>query len=75
MKHIQMLGAVLVALGLAALVWGGIPYKKTENVAQFGDLKMQVTEKRQFVVPPAVGGIVILAGAALFFAGGRRPGG
>jgi len=68
----RIAGVVLVVLGFAGLFYGGIPYKKTENVAQFGDLKMQVTEKKQFTVPPFVSGLAILAGAAMFFAGGKR---
>jgi len=69
----KIAGIILIVLGLASLVWGGIPYHKTENVAVFGDLKMQVTEKKEFRVPPLAGGIVILAGAALLFAGARKP--
>ena len=68
----KVAGVVLIVLGLGSLIWGGIPYRKTENVAQFGDLKMQVTEKREFTVPPPLSGLAILAGAALLFAGGRK---
>jgi hypothetical protein len=68
----KIAGVILIVLGFAALLVGGIPYKKTENFAQFGDMKMQVTEKRQLTVPPVLSGLAILAGAALLFAGGRR---
>jgi hypothetical protein len=67
----RMAGAVLVVLGFVGLVWGGLPYKKTENVAQFGDLKMQVTEKKQMAIPPVVSGLAILAGAAMLVRGGK----
>ncbi len=73
MKGMQVVGVAVVVLGLASLIWGGFAYKKTENVAQFGDLKMQVTENHQLTIPPWAGGIAILAGAAMVFAGGRRP--
>jgi hypothetical protein len=69
----KIAGIILIVLGLGSLVWGGIPYNKTENVAQFGDLKMQVTERREFTVPPVLAGVAILAGAALLFMGGRKP--
>jgi len=69
----KIAGAVLIALGLICLVWGGIPYKKTENVAKIGDLSMSVKEEKHFTVPPLVSGIAILAGAAMVFAGGRKP--
>lgn len=68
----RIAGIVLIVLGFVGLVAGGLPYHKTENVAQFGDLKMQVTEKKQFTVPPLVSGIAILAGAAMLFAGRRK---
>lgn len=69
----KIAGVILIVLGLASLIWGGIPYNKTSSVAQFGDLKMQVTEKKEFTVPPVLAGVAILAGAALLFAGSRKP--
>ena len=68
----KVAGAVLILLGFGALIFGGLPYHSTENVAQFGDLKMQVTEKKRFEVPPVVSGVVILIGAGLLFAGRRK---
>ena len=68
----KAIGAVLVILGLAGLVFGGIPYNKRETIAQIGDLKMQATEKKQLALPPAVNGLAILVGAALWFRAGRR---
>jgi hypothetical protein len=65
-------GAVLVILGLLGLTFGGISYNKKETIAQIGDLKMQATEKRQLSLPPAVNGLAILVGAALWFRGGRK---
>jgi hypothetical protein len=69
----RIAGAVLIVIGLGLLLVGAIPYNKTENVAQFGSMKMQVTEKREVAVPPIVSGLAILVGAAMFFAGGRKP--
>jgi Na+/proline symporter len=66
-----MAGIALVVLGFVGLLWGGIPYKKTENVAQIGDLKMQVTEKKEMTIPPWISGMAILAGAALLLKGGK----
>jgi hypothetical protein len=70
----KITGIILIVLGLGSLVWGGLSYNKTENIAQIGDLKMQVTEKKQVTVPPLVAGLGILAGAALVFAGSRKRG-
>ena len=68
----RIAGVALVVLGFLGLLFGGIPYKQTENVARFGDLRMQVTEEKKLAVPPIVSGLAILAGAALLF-GGRNP--
>ena len=65
-------GAVLVLLGMAGLMFGGISYNKKETIAQIGDLKMQATEKKQLALPPAINGLAILVGAALWFRAGRR---
>ncbi|TMQ71625.1 MAG: hypothetical protein E6K80_05020 [Candidatus Eisenbacteria bacterium] len=62
-----------MALGFAGLIWGGIPYKKTENVAQFGSLKIQATEKKEVSVAPWISGVAILAGAVLIVRGGKPP--
>ncbi len=67
----KMVGIALVVVGFVGLIWGGIPYKKTENVAEFGGLKMQVTEKKQMTIAPWISGIAILAGAALIMRGGK----
>jgi hypothetical protein len=67
------LGAALVVLGLLGLLLGGIPYNKKENIAQIGDLKMTVTEKKQLNLPPLVSGFAILVGAAIWFSAGRKP--
>lgn len=67
----RALGIALVILGVVGLLWGGIPYKKTENVAEIGGLKMQVTEKKQMTISPWISGIAILAGVALIMRGGK----
>lgn len=69
----RIAGAVLVVLGFAALTWRGIPYNKTEKVAEIGGIKMQVTEKKVFTIPPLAGGIAIFVGTAMLFI--RRRGG
>jgi hypothetical protein len=69
----RVLGAALALIGLIGLVYGGIPYNSTENVAQIGGLKMQVTEEKHWKLPPLVSGVAILVGTAIFFSGGRKP--
>ena len=68
----KALGAVLVILGFLGLLLGGIPYNRTENIAQIGDLKMRVTEKKNIPLPPVVSGFAILVGVAIWFSAGRK---
>jgi len=69
----RILGAALVLLGFLGLIFGGIPYKKTETLAEIGGLKMQTTENRQMSLPPFVSGFAILVGTALWFGAKRKP--
>ena len=69
----RAVGAVLVLLGFLGLVFGGIPYNRRETIARIGDLKMEATEKKQLGLPPAVNGLAIMIGTALWFRAGRRP--
>ena len=71
----KVLGAALVVIGLLGLAFGGIPYTKKETVAQFGNLKMQASEKKTLGLPPFANGVVILIGAVLWFRADRvvRP--
>lgn len=66
-------GAALVLLGLLALLFGGIPYKKTETVAEIGGLKMSARESRKIEIPPILSGLAILAGAVMLLKGRKTP--
>lgn len=68
----KVIGIVLILLGFAGLIFGNLPYQRTENVAQIGDFKMNVTEKKQLTIPPVISGAAILVGAALLFMGRKR---
>jgi hypothetical protein len=67
-------GAALILLGFLGLWFGGIPYHKTETVAQIGGLKMQANESKQLEIPPVLSGLAILAGAVMLMAGRKSPG-
>jgi hypothetical protein len=67
----RILGGVLIVLGLVALIFRSVPYQSTDNVAEFGNIKMKVTENKHFEIPPLLSGCVILVGSALLFSGLR----
>jgi len=62
----RVLGIILLAGGLLALVYGGFSYTEDTHQAKLGPLQMQLKEKDHVDIPPwvgvagVVGGIVLL---------------
>ena len=62
-------GAILVLLGLLAFAVPVFTTHETRDVARVGDLKLQTTESRSFVIPPLVSGGALVLGVVLIGAG------
>jgi hypothetical protein len=71
MKPIAITGIVLIVLGLAALVYGGITYTSRETVIDIGPIQATADRERTFPLPP-VAGIVAVAGGIALLVGGMR---
>jgi len=62
----RVIGIILLAAGLLALVYGGFSYTEDTHEAKLGPLQMQLKEKDHVNIPPwvgiagVVGGIVLL---------------
>ena len=63
---------VLIVLGLAALVYGGINYTTRETVIDIGPLKATADRERTFPLPPVLGVVAVAGGIALLVAGSRK---
>jgi TRAP-type C4-dicarboxylate transport system permease small subunit len=72
MKLLLIVGVVLVAIGLAGLLWGGFSYTKSRDTADLGLFEFTVEEKEHLAIHPAVGAVVLVAGAVIVFASLRR---
>ena len=72
MKPIALTGIVLIVLGLAALVYGGITYTSRETVIDIGPLQATADRERTFPLPPVAGIVAVAGGIALLVAGSRR---
>jgi len=72
MKPIALTGIVLIVLGLAALVYGGITYTSRETVIDLGPLQATADRERTFPLPPVAGIVAVAGGIALLVAGARR---
>ena len=71
MRPAGIIGTLLIVFGAIVLIVGGISYVKDRDKVDLG-VATVTTERRGFV-PPWVGGVALLAGVVLLFAG-RRSG-
>lgn len=69
MRPAGIIGVLLIVFGAIVLVIGGISYVKDRDKTDLG-IATVTTERRGFV-PPWVGGVALLAGVVLLFAGRR----
>jgi len=68
----KIAGIVLIVLGILALVYQGFSYTQTKQDAKIGPLEIQHQETHDVPVPPIVGAVCIVAGAAALFVGARK---
>lgn len=67
----KLIGILLIAFGIFALVAGGIGYTDRDTIVDIGPIKAQVEERKTFPLSPIVGVASIGAGIALVVAGAR----
>jgi hypothetical protein len=68
---VKLIGILLIAFGIFALVAGGIGYTDRDTIVDIGPIKAQVEERKTFPLSPIVGVASIAAGIALVVAGAR----
>jgi len=72
MNKLLLAGIVLIGLGIAGLVVNVIPVHHQEQEAKLGPVTINADKETDYVIPPYVGIIAIVAGAGLTFLGTRR---
>lgn len=66
MKGTKLLGAILLALGILALAYGGFTYTKDTDKVSLGPIQIQVQEKERVNIPLWAGiGAAIVGGILL----------
>jgi hypothetical protein len=73
MRPLNLVGIVLIVLGLAALVYQGITYTKRDTIVDLGPIHATAEREHTVPLPPIVGIVSVAAGVALMFVG-RRSG-
>lgn len=72
MKPISIIGLVLIALGVVALVYQGITYTSRETVVDIGPLHATADREKTLPLPPILGIVGVAGGAALLVVGARK---
>ena len=71
MRGLTLIGAVLVVLGVGALLFGHFSYTETKPLVDAGPIHINTQEDHTVWIPTIAGVVVLLAGVGLVFAGRR----
>ena len=71
MKTAPLVGIILIVLGVISLAYQGITYTTHKKVLDVGPLQATETQHKTIPLPPILGGIALVGGIALMFAGRR----
>jgi hypothetical protein len=74
MRPLTLIGAILVALGILALVYQGISYTKRDTIVDIGPIHATAEHEKTIPLPPVLGAIAIVGGVALMVAGAKQAG-
>jgi hypothetical protein len=69
---VMLIGIVLIALGLIALVYQGITYTTREKVVDLGPLKITAQKEKTIPLPPILGGLALAGGIVLVVVAARK---
>ena len=70
----KIAGLLLIIVGVAALIYGGFTYTSQKKEVNIGDIQINKTENHSLPVPPILGIVAVVGGAALFYLGAKQRG-
>jgi hypothetical protein len=65
----KTLGLILIALGLAGLIWGGFSYTTRKKVVDIGPIHATRDQTHTVPLPPIAGALALIGGIALLVTG------
>jgi hypothetical protein len=71
MKTATLAGIILVVLGVISFAYQGITYTTQKNVLNVGPIHATKEERNTIPLPPVLGGIALVGGVLLIFAGAK----
>ncbi|HEY0562250.1 MAG TPA: hypothetical protein VGD04_02905 [Methylophilus sp.] len=72
MKSTVLIGAILIALGVAGLVFKGFSYKSQETVVKIGPLEATAEVTKDMPIPSILSIIAIVVGGGLVVVGLKK---
>jgi hypothetical protein len=72
MNAVKVVGILLIATGVLALIYHGFSYTKDSHDAKIGPLELSIKNKEYVDIPSWAGVGAIIAGAAMLLVGGRK---
>ena len=68
----RIVGLLLIALGIVALVWGGVFWTDRDTVLDAGPLEVTTENREGVALPPILGAIALIGGIVLLVLPERR---
>lgn len=68
----RSIGFVLIAIGIVALVWGGLFWTDRETVIDAGPFQVTAEEREGIRLPPVLGAAALIGGLVLLLVPARR---
>ena len=65
MKTKQVIGILLIVVGLVSLLMGGFSWTREKKVIDLGPIEATTRERESLPIPPIVGGLILAAGVVL----------
>ena len=72
MSAVKLVGVVLIAAGLAGLLYGGFSFTRETHEIKLGPIELSVKEKQAVNIPVWAGVGAIVIGAGLLLIGGKK---
>ena len=61
----QVIGILLIVVGLVSLLMGGISWTREKTVIDLGPIEARTRERESIPLPPIIGGLLLAGGVVL----------
>ena len=68
----KILGIILIAVGVVALIYGGVTWTTHKKAVDVGPIQIEKAENHSIPLPPVLGVVAIIGGGALFYFGAKE---